>query len=78
MNYQVTYYQIAPNYGYSLVKIPQEVMSELKMIIDKQLTTNFKNYIPYNDKLAGEIKMMMLKIFFIKSKMRIKIPVTCL
>ena len=48
MNYQVTYYQIAPNYGYSLVKIPQEVMSELKMIIEKQLTTNFKNYILYN------------------------------
>lgn len=56
MDYQVTYYQIAPNYGYSLVKIPEEVMSELKMIIDKQLITNFKNYIPYNDKLAGEIK----------------------
>jgi hypothetical protein len=56
MNYKVNYHQIANNYGYSLIKIPQEVLDELKILVDKQLITNFRSEIPYNDKLAGEIK----------------------
>ena len=53
---QLGVHNIAPNYGFLIDKVPQNVMDELKVQIDKMQNSGFKNETSYIPQLVGEIE----------------------
>ena len=51
---QEGYTPLVDNIGYVLLKVPQDVLDELKISVD-EIQNNFTNAIPYNTNLAGQI-----------------------
>ena len=51
---QEGYTQLIGNTGYLLLKIPQEILDEIKISVD-EIQNNFTQAIPANNKLAGQI-----------------------
>jgi hypothetical protein len=55
MSFKIGYQELYPNYGFYIDKVPQEILDELKIQVDK-LQNNFSKAIPVNYKLQGEIQ----------------------
>jgi hypothetical protein len=51
---QEGYTQLEGNTGYLLLKVPQEILSEIKISVD-EIQNDFTKAIPVNNKLAGQI-----------------------
>ena len=51
---QEGYHQLAGNTGYLLLKVPQEILNEVKISVD-EIQNDFTKAIPSNTKLAGQI-----------------------
>ena len=54
-NLDLGYYELFPNYGYTLNKIPDILLNQLDTPINN-LKSNFAQGIKYNDELVGEIE----------------------
>ena len=51
---QEGYYSLVGNTGFLLLKIPQDILGEIKIPVD-EIQNNFTQAIPANNKLAGQI-----------------------
>ena len=51
---QEGYTHLVGNTGYLLLKVPQEILGEIKMSVD-EIQNNFQKATPYNEYLAGQI-----------------------
>ena len=68
---QEGYTQLVGNTGYLLLKVPQEILSEIKISVD-DIQKDFTQAIPLNDKLAGQIDKEYIATLTTKTTQYIK------